>query len=449
MNPVFIFLFALLLILLMTAKFRLHPFLSLVSVSILTGILAGEPLGAVEAVSTGMGRVFSHFAIIISCGSIIGLVLEKTGGTAVIAADLVRFSRKPLLGLNILGFLFAVPVMCCILAYVIFVPISREVASRLDIPPVSTATALALGTLASFNLVYPSPVIFSAAQELSADTGSLIKLGFFIAVLTSATGWLYAKKFAGNRVEGPGRPKDGEKTGSSGNSKVSVSLPSSKKSTQSEVGPEKRISGRLAAYMPVFFPLLLILLKAIYEHPVLVFFGDPNIALLTGVLLSVFSARTLGIDALRALIEKAVRRSGVVLLDLCGGGALGATLAMTGAGQALGQLFFDLNLPSIFVPFLVAASLQSVQGSRVVTMLIAPSLMIPFLPELGLPAEILILSMASGTFLVSHVNDPFFWIFGELAELEPGQVLRTYTLGGVLMGFVSFLLVCGAYVLFY
>lgn len=449
MNPILVFLFALLLILLMTAKFRLHPFLSLVSVSILTGVLAGEPLGAVEAVSTGMGRVFSHFAIIISCGSIIGLVLEKTGGTAVIAEDMVRFSRKPLLGLNILGFIFAVPVMCCILAYVIFVPISREVASRLDIPPVSTATALALGTLASFNLVYPSPVILSAAEELSADIGILVIFGFFIAVLTSITGWLYAKTFIESRIEGSGRPKDTEKTRSFEKSNTSISSPSSKKSSKFEGGPEKRISGRLTAYMPVFFPLLLILLKAVYVHPVLIFFGDPNIALLTGVSLSIFSARKLGIEALRALIEKAVRRSGVVLLDLCGGGALGATLAMTGAGQALGQLFLELNLPSIFVPFLVAASLQSVQGSRVVTMLVAPSLMIPLLPELGLPVEILILAMASGTFLVSHVNDPFFWIFGELAELEPGQVLRTYTFGGILMGFVSFLLVCGAYVLFY
>lgn len=124
-----------------------------------------------------------------------------------------------------------------------------------------------------------------------------------------------------------------------------------------------------------------------------------------------------------------MRRSGVVLLDLCGGGALGVTtLAMTGAGEALGRFFLQLSLPHILVLFLIAAALQTVQGSRVVTMLVAPFLLLPLFPELGLPPEIIILSMASGTFLISHVNDPFFWIFGELAELEPSEVFRSNTL---------------------
>lgn len=69
------------------------------------------------------------------------------------------------------------------------------------------------------------------------------------------------------------------------------------------------------------------------------FLGNPNIALLIGVLLSIFSGRKLRFPILRELVEKAVRRSGIVLLDLCGGGTLGATLAMTGAGEALGRFF--------------------------------------------------------------------------------------------------------------
>jgi GntP family gluconate:H+ symporter len=69
------------------------------------------------------------------------------------------------------------------------------------------------------------------------------------------------------------------------------------------------------------------------------FLGNPNIALLIGVILSIFSGRKLESFVLRGLVEKAVRRSGVILLDHCGGGALGATLAMTGAGEAPGRLF--------------------------------------------------------------------------------------------------------------
>ncbi len=437
MHPVIIFLFALLCILFFTARLRLHPFISLVLVSVFTGILAGEPLATVEAITGGLGSVFSRFAIIITCGSVIGLLLQGTGGMSLIASDIIRFSRNPLLALNILGFLFSVPLMCYILAYVIFIPIAKELAARLDNPPISTATILALGAVASFNLVYPSPVVISAAEELSANVDRLFILGLLIALPTSIAGYLYSKNlektetaYLSNRVK--------EKTTEIQEKTLGIYSNSVKRPR------------RLEAYAPIFFPLLLILLHTGFEHhPVLTFLGNPNIALLIGVLLSIYSARKLGSLALRELIEKAVRRSGVVLLDLCGGGALGATLAMTGAGEALGRFFLQLNLPHILVPFLVAAALQTVQGSRVVTMLIAPSLLLPLVPELGIPPEIVILSMASGTFLISHVNDPFFWIFGELAELEPSKVFKSNTLGNALMGIVSFLLISTVYIFFY
>lgn len=491
MHPVLIFLFALIAILLFTAKFRLHPFLSLVLVSLLTGILAGEPIRTIEAVTEGLGSVFSRFAIIITSGSIIGLLLQKTGGMSLIASDITRFFKNPLLALSLLGFLFSVPTMCYILAYVIFVPIAKELSSRLNYPPISTATALALGAVASFNLVYPSPVIISAAEELSANKDTLILLGFLIAVPTSFAGYLYARRLGKTEVsrisknnKGKLKPesmkeslketefikKSFKETEFTKNRFTGVSETSQK--NEDEVIQEKTIEkkkkdlaqgksemqrvknrkpGRFEAYAPIFIPLLLILFEAGLDnpHPLFTFLGDPNVALLIGVLLSIFSGRMLGIEMIRVQVEKAVKRSGVVLLDLCGGGALGATLAMTGAGVALGKFFLQFNLPHILVPFLVAAALQTVQGSRVVTMLVAPSLLLPLVPELGLPPEILILSMASGTFMISHVNDPFFWIFGELAELEPSEVFRSNTLGNALMGVVSFLLISGVYVFFY
>lgn len=438
MHPVLILLFALLCILLFTARLRLHPFLSLIIVSVLTGILAGEPLATIEAITGGLGSIFSRFAIIITCGSVIGLLLQRTGGMSLIASDIVRFSRNPLIALTLLGFLFSVPLMCYILAYVIFIPIAKELATRLDNPHISTATALALGAIASFNLVYPSPVIISAAEELSANTDKLFILGLLIAVPTSIAGYFYSRSLGKTENESiSNRVK--EKRAELQEKNLEISKGAARKSE------------RLEAYSPIFFPLFLILFQAGFEHPhpALAFLGNPNIALLLGVILSIFSARKLGSSVLRTLVEKAVRRSGVVLLDLCGGGALGATFAMTGAGEALGRLFLQLSLPHILVPFLVAAALQTVQGSRVVTMLIAPSLLLPLVPELGLPPEILILSMASGTFVISHVNDPFFWIFGELAELEPSEVFRSNTLGNALMGAVSFLLVSGVYIFFY
>jgi GntP family gluconate:H+ symporter len=170
---------------------------------------------------------------------------------------------------------------------------------------------------------------------------------------------------------------------------------------------------------------------------------------LIGVLLAVIFARSLESGAITACAEKGIRRGGVVLLDLCGGGALGTTLAMTGVGHDIGQVFIHSNLPAIFIPFLVAVAIQTVQGSRVVTMLIAPSLIMTSLPELGLPVEIALISMACGTFMISHANDPYFWTIVEMADIDPATGYKCYTVGGIVMGITAFILLAAIYSIFY
>jgi GntP family gluconate:H+ symporter len=426
MNSIVIFLLSLLLILFLTAKLRLHPFIGLILTSVITGILAGEASTTIETITTGMGKVFSHFAIIIASGSIIGLILHRTGGAKLIASDIIKISRKPLFGLNILGFIFAVPLMCCILAYVIFIPVAKEIRIREGLPKVLTASVLVFGTLASYNLVYPSPVVYSAVYELGIKTSDILFPGVVIAFIVSIAGYFYAMKFC--------------KTGN-----VSDFI------VDNETENENMItSGRIAAYSPIAIPVVLILTDVFTNIPLFDILGEPDMALLIGVVMAIFFAyRQYNFNSAREWVEKAIKRSGVVILDMCGGGALGATLAMTGVGQEMGTLLAGLPLPAILVPFLISVAIQSVQGSRVVTMLVTPSIVIPLVQVLGLPPEIVLFSMASGTFLISHFNDPFFWIYKDLAELETSEVLKSYTLGGAVMGMCSLMLTGVAYLLLY
>jgi GntP family gluconate:H+ symporter len=426
MNSIVIFLLSLLLILFLTAKLRLHPFIGLILTSVITGILAGEASTTIETITTGMGKVFSHFAIIIASGSIIGLILHRTGGAKLIASDIIKISRKPLFGLNILGFIFAVPLMCCILAYVIFIPVAKEIRIREGLPKVLTASVLVFGTLASYNLVYPSPVVYSAVYELGIKTSDILFPGVVIAFIVSIAGYFYAMKFC--------------KTGN-----VSDFI------VDNETENENMItSGRIAAYSPIAIPVVLILTDVFTNIPLFDILGEPDMALLIGVVMAIFFAyRQYNFNSAREWVEKAIKRSGVVILDMCGGGALGATLAMTGVGQEMGTLLAGLPLPAILVPFLISVAIQSVQGSRVVTMLVTPSIVIPLVQVLGLPPEIVLFSMASGTFLISHFNDPFFWIYKDLAELETSEVLKSYTLGGAVMGMCSLVLTGVAYLLLY
>jgi GntP family gluconate:H+ symporter len=426
MDPLIVFVFSLVLILYLTAYLRIHPFLGLILTSVVVGFLAGESAGTIEAIASGMGKVFSKFAIIIAAGSIIGLILHQTGGARLIASDVMRISRKPLLGLNVLGFIFAVPLMCCILAYVIFIAVAKEIKLREGYPKILTASVLVFGTLASYNLVYPSPVVYSAVSELAIDSNDILIPEIIIAFIVSITGYLYAIKFCS--------------TGDMSNFIIGNDTENDK----------LKNPGRIAAYSPIAIPVALILADVLTYNPLFDIYGEPDMALLIGVVMAIFFAyRQYTFNPIREWVEKAIKRSGVVILDMCGGGALGATLAMTGVGQEMGNLLAVLPLPAILVPFLVAVAIQSVQGSRVVTMLVAPSIVIPLVPVLGLPPEIVLFSMVSGTFLISHFNDPFFWIYKDLAELETSEVLRSYTLGGAVMGITSLAFTGVVYLLFY
>ncbi|MDK2939187.1 MAG: gluconate:H+ symporter, GntP family, partial [Methanolobus sp.] len=300
MNSIVIFLLSLLLILFFTAKLRLHPFIGLILTSVITGMLAGEASTTIETITTGMGKVFSHFAIIIASGSIIGLILHRTGGAKLIASDIIKISRKPLFGLNILGFIFAVPLMCCILAYVIFIPVAKEIRIREGLPKVLTASVLVFGTLASYNLVYPSPVVYSAVYELGIKTSDILFPGVVIAFIVSIAGYFYAMKFC--------------KTGNFSDFIV-----------DNETENENMItSGRIAAYSPIAIPVVLILTDVFTNIPLFDILGEPDMALLIGVVMAIFFAyRQYNFNSAREWVEKAIKRSGVVILDMCGGGALG------------------------------------------------------------------------------------------------------------------------------
>jgi len=339
-------------------------------------------------------------------------------GASVIAGDIIHLTKKPVLALNLLGFIVAVPVMCCILAYVIFIPIAREIASKQRIPIGVAATSLSLGTLASYELIYPAPGVYTAAEDFGVVGTDIFILGLVIAIPTTLVGYLYASRFC--RVG---------------------AIPTSTVEKQRD-----KIS-RLRAYPPIVVPLALIFSNLVFHVPVLSFLGDPNIALLLGVLLVFVAARGFNV---KAWTEEAVRRGGAILLVLCAGGALGSTLAMTGVGQELSEMVIRSGLPAIFIPFLVAVAIQTVQGSRLVTFLVVPGLILPVLPELGLPLEIALMAMASGTFMVSHANDSYFWTVIELADMSPSSGYRCYTVGGIVLGTVAFLLcvaiyVCGFY----
>lgn len=427
MSPLLIFLIALAFILVLTAKLRVHPFISLIAGSVLVGFLAGEVDATLDTITAGMSSIFSQYAIIVTSGSIIGVILHKSGATALIADDVTRLFRKPVLAIALLGFIFAVPMMCLILAFIIFLPVAKDLSDKHGFPKGLTEVALALATMASFGLLYPSPGIYAFVNEMNIQVLQVLFMGAAIAIVVFLVGYLYACRYYDFSIHAD--------------------------SSENMVGSESKtriVAYRTASYVPIIVPIVLIMIRLLTNIPVIELVGHESIALFAGAILAMtLSSRYFPSSDIRAWVDKGIRRSGLVLLDICGGGALGATLAMAGVGQALGGMLLESSIPPLLIPFLLAAAVQTVQGSRMVTLFIASALVIPIMPQLGLPAIIVLFSMASGTFLISHFNDPYFWILADFAEMETPEVLKTYTVGGALMGITSLILTGIIYYIFY
>ncbi len=380
-------------------RLGLQPFLSLVMASLAFGLLAGLGAGTLVHINDGLGAIFSGLALVILAGAIIAEHLRKGGAMGRVVEDLLLISgRRGLAASAISGYLVSIPVMCCITSYMVLEP----AVALLDRRARRMRFMLAVAAASSFVFVYPSPVVAAAASTLGVSAQEAFQIGLPISLLSLAVGFIV------------------------------LSLLPVREDPVATVQPGPPIS-RLAAWSPLLLPLVLILAGAWSDQEVAQIAGQPGLALLAGAMLSLgLARRRLGKAVVGDMLHSATRRSGVILLDLCGAGAFGAVAGSSGLPAALqSALSF---LPDLASPFLVAGLLQLALGSRVVTAVMAARLFS------GSPVEpaLLLLAVCCGTLTFSWVTDPFFWLVRDTSESTVKETMLGYTLPLTLAGTLGF-----------
>lgn len=175
---------ALLLVLIMVL--RLHAFVALILVSLLTALVAGIPVGdAVPTLLEGFGSTLAGVALLVGLGAMIGKLLEVTGGAQVLADGLVgRFGeqRAPL-ALGVASLLFGFPIFFDA-GFVVFLPIIFSVARRFggSVLTYALPSAGAFAVMHAFVPPHPGPV--GAAGILGADIGLVLVVGLVIGLPT-------------------------------------------------------------------------------------------------------------------------------------------------------------------------------------------------------------------------------------------------------------------------
>ncbi|HRN56490.1 MAG TPA: GntP family permease, partial [Agriterribacter sp.] len=384
--------------------------------------------GVIGAMKEGFGHIMKSLGFIIVLGTALGVLLEHTGSTRVMAAFILKKTgeRRAPLAMNITGFVVGLPIFCDS-GYIVLSGLNQTLARRTQIAVPVMATSLAAGLYAVHCLIPPHPGAAAAAGIIGADIGKLILAGIGIAIPASAAGYWWAKRTGKNVPPLPAVKNDG-------------------------AGNRTRLPSVMQSFLPVIVPIALIALGSFspvepHRNSIWIFFritGDPVIALFIGVLLALIPVRSWKDNTIGRLLQEGVEKAGSILVIIGAGGAFGAVLAATRIGDHLGD-HLPLASMGIFFPFLLTSLLKTAQGSSTVAIITAASIIQPLLPALGLHTAtgqlLCVLSMGAGSMMISHANDAYFWVISKFSGLEMKVMLKVYSMATICMGLTALAMV--------
>lgn len=412
---------AVLAMILAISKFKQHPFIVLIVVSIFVGLACGLPTNIViTTVKNGFGGILSSIGIVILAGTIIGTILEKTGAALVMANAILGLVGKArsVLTMGITGYITGIPVFCDS-GFVILSPIAKALAARSNISLAVMSTALSAGLYATHCLVPPTPGPIAMAGTLQADLGMVIVVGLVVSVPAVIAGVIYAKKVASN-----------------------YAVPANPEFTVEELMEKYgRLPGVIHSFAPIILPIILIAFKSLAEFPsqplgqgyfkvFAIFIGDPVVALLLGIFIAITLIPVSEKENSIKWIGDGIGNAAGILAITGAGGSFGAILKTLPLAEALSATLLSLSI-GIFLPFIIAALLKTAMGASTVAMIVTSAMVAPLMPALGFESEIgktlVIMAIGAGSMCVSHANDSYFWVVSQFSNMPTNVAYKCQT----------------------
>ena len=428
-----------------TAKLKWHPFLVLILSAFLVALFYQVPVDSVaKTIADGFGGILGYIGLVIVFGTIIGLILEKTGAAIVMAETVINLlgPRFPTLTMSIVGAVVSIPVFCDS-GFVILNSLKESLAERLKVSSVAMSIALATGLYATHTFVPPTPGPIAAAGNLGLESnlGLVIMVGIVVTTVAVLAGWLWSNRFL--NVEPDNIDADNV---------AAVALPANMKSREDY----NKLPSATMAFLPIIVPIVLICLSSFANFPtaplggglmaeLLIFIGNPLTALLIGLFLSFLLIE--GNDKTQQVsdaISQGLVVAAPILLITGAGGAFGAMLKVTPIGDYLGTTLSALGL-GIFMPFIVSAALKTAQGSTTVALVTTSAMVAPLLGQIGLDSELgrvfCVMAIGAGAMTISHANDSFFWIVSQFSRMSVAQAYKAHSVATGIQGVTSIIFI--------
>ena len=432
------FVVAIVAMILLISKLKVHPFLAIMGISLVLAILAGIPLTQIPGViGAGFSGTFSSIGIVIILGAFIGAVLEKTGAALKLADMVISLvgEKNPELAIELMGRVVSIPVFCDS-GFVILNPIRKALVKRTGKSSVAMTVCLSCGLYIAHVFIPPTPGPIAAAQTLGVGESLLlvIGMGLLCSILPLIAGLIYAK-LIGKKIKSADEVTD--------NGEVVKTY----EELKAEFG---KLPGGFNAIAPLIVPILLMALSSISSMAkwegvfatLCTFLGTPIMALAVGAILAIIQLFSAGKKAdFYNLTNETLKTVGPILFVTAAGGVLGKVISSSDMVNFITEHASVLQTMGIFFPFLLAAILKSAQGSSTVAITTTAGIVAPLLGILGFttPVEISLVVMAigAGAMTVSHANDSYFWVVTNFGDMTPEQGYKTQTLMTLVIGLAS------------
>jgi GntP family gluconate:H+ symporter len=416
------------LIILLSTKFKFHPVSSLISVSFILGLLLKiEVLDIIKFIFDGVINSILGIGLIIFFSCVIGQCLKQSSSLNLFSQLILKtFKDKTLSSLNIIG-LFIGSVVFCDSAFLVLSGITKTISSTAAYSLNSLNISLAGGLYTSHNLIPPTPGPIAIlnnfnSMELIGDT---IIYGFLVSIPSSLISLIFASKIINK--------------------------------TKIKINYKSDISYRevFLPFLVIFIPLLIISINTITE---LIGFNlsreqieniktlsNPNFALFVGMSLSFFLPQVRNIKKL--IFLESIKDFYPIIFLTSAGSAFGNIIKNSDLIEFL-PLFFgniDINLLNIcLISFILGAIIKTSQGSSTSAMIISSSLIFPLISQLHLEAFGIImttLSIGAGSMMISHVNDSYFWIVSKKSDMSLKNSLMYFSTMTVFQSIGTFLFI--------
>jgi len=426
--PLLIVILGILLLFFLIAKFKLNAFISFIIVCVFVGVFQGMELDRiVEAIQIGMGNTLGFLVMILGLGAMLGKLVSDSGAAQRITSKLVSsFGIKYIQWAVVFaGFIVGIPMFYSV-GFVILIPLVFTIAASTRLPLIYVGLPMLASLSVTHGFLPPHPAPTAIAGMFNADIGKTLLYGIIIAIPTIiVAGPLFTRTIK------------------------NIKATPLKEFYNPIVLKEEEMPAMGISLFTTLLPIILILCSTLFTlfvtgefllKEVIVFIGNPVIAMLISVLVAIYAlgiSRGKKMSELMSSVSSSVSSITMILLIIAGAGALKQILVASGVSDYIGALLNGSSISPLILAWFIATVIRVCVGSATVAGLTAAGIALPLIQNTEVSPELMVLAIGSGSLMLSHVNDGGFWMFKEYFNLTVKETLSTWTVMETTVGIMG------------